>query len=470
MDFEVLTPKQRVEYVQGLVDRHTRGTMAAAAVCRRHYQTDNPAIMGRTKSYASAETVTDKATGLETMHAVAKENRFAANEKVASSFFRDITDQKVAYIMGEGADVTADSESDADAETVKLVSKQIARQLRRIGQRCLTDALVYSHGYAYMQVIAGRLRLNFTSYTEVIAEHDDNGELDAVCRYWKSGKTERAEYHTASKVWSYEAKPGEDWQETGERWQIEQFTVYGDGTVQPSGGRGWYRLPWFELSHNNEGTSSLTNAAKTMIRCYDIVTSDFANNLIDMQDVFVTLKADNGYGSGMEYGEIIEMLKAFKVAEGVEGVQAFEIPYQARQVLLDLMDKSIYKTLRGVDVGRIANGNLINNAIRALYSDIDLWADQCEWHLEEWTRDIVDAAAWYLGIEMPEYSITFQRRVLFDEVQQMQALAAQKGVISNKTIYENHPLVSDAQAEIERVEAEEAGAAYAIGVPVGAVE
>jgi hypothetical protein len=46
----------------------------------------------------------------------------------------------------------------------------------------------------------------------------------------------------------------------------------------------------------------------------------------------------------------------------------------------------------------------------------------------------------------------------------MDALARQKGVISDKTLYENHPLVTDAQGELERVNAQELDAAYSGGI------
>jgi hypothetical protein len=239
--------------------------------------------------------------------------------------------------------------------------------------------------------------------------------------------------------------------------------VYGDGTTEAvEGGKGWSRLPWFELWHNNDHTSSLTNAAKTMIRCYDITLSDFANNLIDVQDVFISLK--DSYGSGGDWGEQLELLKNFKVGENVEGVTTFEVPHVAREVLLNMLKADIYAALRGVDVGRISGGNLTNTAIRALYSDIDLWADQAEWHIKDWVRDIVKTAADYLGLTLPPFKVTLTRRAIFDDVAQMDALSRQKGVISDKTIYENHPLVTDAQGELDRVNAQELDAAYSEGI------
>ena len=77
---------------------------------------------------------------------------------------------------------------------------------------------------------------------------------------------------------------------------------------------------------------------------------------------------------------------------------------------------------------------------------------------------ILETYAAYLGAELPPVNITFTRRVIFDEAAKMDAIARQKGVISDKTLYENHPLVDDAQAELERVAAQELDAAYSAGI------
>ena len=457
MDFEQLEEGKRVEFVRKAVSNFLGSPrMEKANECRAHYKTENPDIAARCKLYASA---TEKEDG--TISAVAKENRFAANEKVASPFFRKITDAKVQYLAGEGADVNAVEESDADA--VKVITDALGIQLKRVEQASLTDALVYASGYSYMQIINDQLKLQHIPYCEVIPFYDRQGKLEAVIRYYKRDGVEYADYHTAEKIYSFSRNPkarsGSGWKQDGECWQIMTGKRYGDGTIEATGGKGWTRLPWFELWHNNDHCSSLTNSVKTMIRCYDIVVSDFANNLIDLQDVFVSLKADSSY-SGMEYGEVIEMMKNFKVSEGVESVTSFEVPHQARQVLLDIMKAGIYEGLQGVDLSMLASAQKTATEIKAAYSDIDLWADQAEWHVDDWARDILGFVADHMGVTLPPVTVSCQRRVMFDEVAQMQAVASQKGIISDKTLFENHPLVKDAQAELERVAAQELGPAY----------
>jgi hypothetical protein len=144
----------------------------------------------------------------------------------------------------------------------------------------------------------------------------------------------------------------------------------------------------------------------------------------------------------------------------VENVTSFEVPYMARQVLLDIMKAGIYEGLQGVDLSQLANAQKTATEIKAAYSDIDLWADQAEWHVNDWIRDILAFVADYMGVALPSVTVTCQRRVMFDETAQMMAVASQKGIISDKTLFENHPLVKDAQQELERVAAQELDPAY----------
>lgn len=460
MEFEKLDENGRLEFIEKAVADFKACELKASAEPMAYYDTNNPDIAARKKRYASM--LTEEINGESTMRAIAKENKFAANERIASSFFRDITDSKAQYLAGEGADVNAISGEETEDAAIKLVTDALGDQIKRHGQACLTDALVFKSGYAYMQVINDQIRLSHVPHCEVKPFRDRTDALVAVLRYYKRGKCEYAEYHTPAMIYAY-MDNGDGWEFVEESPQIQRVKVYGDGTTeQVEGGKGWARLPWFELWHNNDHTSSLTNAAKTMIRCYDITLSDFANNLIDVQDVFISLK--DSYGSGGDWGEQMELLKNFKVGENVEGVTTFEIPHVARETLLSMLKADIYAALRGVDVGRISGGNLTNTAIRALYSDIDLWADQAEWHVKDWVSDIVNTAADYMGLALPPYKVTLTRRAIFDDVAQMDAMSRQKGIISDKTIYENHPLVSDAQNELERVAAQELDAAYSEGI------
>lgn len=463
MNFEELNTDKRLEFIGAAVQEFMNSKqMRDAAECALYYETDNPKIAKRRKTYVAAKGEAEDGT----MRAEVAENKFAANEKVASSYFRDITDAKVQYLAGEGADINALSEAEDDIKAVKSLTNALGDQLKRVEQECLTDALVYSRGYCYLQVINGRLKLQQVPYCEVKPYRDRYNNLKAVLRYYRQGGKEYAEFHTAEKIYNFvraeKSQDAKGWAFEGESPQIITAIVYANGETQEIGGKGWARLPWFELKHNKNGTSSLTNSVKTMICCYDVVVSDFANNLIDMQDVFINIK--DSYGSGMEYGEVVEMLKKFKVGEGVESVTTFEVPYQAREALLNRLNTSIYKALRGVDLAQVAGGQRTAKEIKALYSDIDLWADQAEWQINDWVQDIIETAASYLGITLPPVKITNQRRVMFDEVEQMDALARQKGIISDKTLFESHPLVASAQAELERMAAQELDPAYSAGI------
>lgn len=465
-DFEAMGAQNRARYVSKAVERFLGGgRMKRACECRAYYETNNPDIESRKKTYAG---IVDE--GEDTMHAEAVENKFASNIKVKCSFFRDITDSKVQYIAGEGADVTA--KDDAQAEAVRALFEPIAENMRRVEQECLTDALTYGRGYAYMTVKNGAPWLEYTDYCEVIPDYDRYNRLESVIRYYRRGDREYAELHTPAKVWEFEREADEGggrFEETEERPQIAVRLTYPTGESEQVGSKAWAVLPWFEMRHSKDGKTSLTPAAQSMIEAYDITNSDFANNLVDFADVF--MRIGDTYSSGMDYGETIKMVKQFKVFEGQGEVQTVDIPYQARKELLQILKGGIYSALKGVDLTNIATGTTNTaTAIKALYTDVDNWADQAEWYLKDWVSEVLQCAADYMGVSLPPVNIKFTRRMIFDEAAQMDAVARQKGIISDKTLLENHPLVTDAQAEYERLMNEQSGLpdVYSNGMEIGA--
>ena len=464
MDFKSLSLDGKKKFIEKEVNDFKQSErLQEAEKCASYYETNNPDIMSRKKLYASMDEYIED--GSSFIKAVAKENKFAANERVASSFFPDIIDAKTQYLAGEGADVNAADES--GAEIVAALNMELSRHIKRAGQAALKDAQVYGLGYAYLQVINGRLRLTKINYREVKPYYDKHERLEQVLRYYKRGECEYAEYHTAETVWEFMRdceQSNADFELVEERPQIAQVKVYPNGDIeQIQSGKKWCRLPWFELQHNETRKSALTNAVETMIRCYDIVISDFANNLIDIQDAIVCFKGDSYTGG--DIGEQMEILKNFKAIEGDAGILTAEMPYQARKEFAQIIKDNIYESLRGVDVSKIGGGQAQTaTAINAAYTYIDLWADDAEWYMADWTEEIFRTAAEYKGYELPLINISFTRRAIFNEAEQMNAVAAQKGIISDLTLFEAHPLVKDAQRELERVAAQELDPAYSEGL------
>ena len=119
---------------------------------------------------------------------------------------------------------------------------------------------------------------------------------------------------------------------------------------------------------------------KQKIDLYDIVYSDFSNNFEDNEDIYWALKNYNG-----EAGDFLSDLKQYKMInvdeDGDATPHTLEVPYQARETILNMLNKSIYSDAMGLDTSILAGGSLTNVAIKANMMDLEYFLYQNLWNI-----------------------------------------------------------------------------------------
>jgi SPP1 family phage portal protein len=170
--------------------------------------------------------------------------------------------------------------------------------------------------------------------------------------------------------------------------------------------------------------------------------------------------------NGENLDEFFEQLKRFKaIPVGENGdvkTETQEVPTEARSTFLALTEKLIYKFGMGVNPDDL-EGTVTNVRIRALFSLLDLKANDFEAEVDA----SFNALLWFLNayyevynpamvFEPSEVKLTFNRSMVINEKEQLESLVKQKGIISDKTLLENHPMVDNVEEEMERL-AEELG-------------
>ena len=127
---------------------------------------------------------------------------------------------------------------------------------------------------------------------------------------------------------------------------------------------------------------------------------------------------------------------------------------------LERTRKDLYEAGRGVDTQRQTLGNLSGVALKFLYADLDLDCSGIEtefaagfeklfWFLKVWLGmtgqgDYFGEKAWIL----------LNRDILINESEAIESCAASAGMLSRRTILENHPWVQGAGDEEDRLRAE----------------
>lgn len=374
-------------------------------------------------------------------------NPYKANHRLASGYLQKIIDQKVNFLLGNGA-VIKDESLDMD---------KYGLDFDEFLQDIATTASKKGRAWVYFYMDGGVLKMVEVEPEQITPTYDKYGKLEKIIRQYDDVDEKGKTVHV---VLEYNKDGVREYVQ--ERNKLDDRGYFGHYTVQrtaPNGALvseeelGFGIIPFIELKNNPEGISDLY-PIKPMIDIYDIVNSDFANNIDDMQEAYFVIKNFQGDN----YDDFLNQLKqtkAVKVGEdGDVQTNQLQIPTEARQVFLNLTDRNIYKFAMAVDTTQLSGSSLTNVAIKAQFADLDLKTDKFEGEIRKFFRALVE---FINNFEKKNYDdeILFNRSLVINELEVIDAVNKSAMVISRKTMLDNHPLVEDTEEELKLIEKDE---------------
>lgn len=228
-------------------------------------------------------------------------------------------------------------------------------------------------------------------------------------------------------------------------------------------------VPFIPFPNNNVYTSDL-DKIKGLVDSYDKTYSGFVDDLEDIQQVIFIL---TNYG-GADLKQFLSDLKYYKAIQtesnGVDdrsGVSTLtiEIPVEARDKLLDITRKAIFDMGQGIDPQQQGFDNTSGEAMKFLYSLLELKAGLMETEFRQGFGELVRAISRHYSGKEPEQIIqTWTRTSIRNDAELVDMCSKSVGVISNKTILKNHPFVENAEDEEKELAAEKEQAAKAADI------
>lgn len=208
-------------------------------------------------------------------------------------------------------------------------------------------------------------------------------------------------------------------------------------------------VPFIPFYNNNVHTDDLSNI-KPLIDIYDKVYSGFINDLDDIQQLIFII---SGYG-GTDLNGFLQDLKKYKAIklDGTEdnpGVTTLniEIPIEARNSVLIATRKAIFEQGQGFDPQPENFGNQSGEALKFMYSLLEMKAGLTEVEFQLGFSRLVRAICRHENIQCNKIVQTWTRTSIKNDMEQAQICRDSVGIVSKKTILKNHPLVEDADAE-----------------------
>lgn len=411
---------------------------------------------------------------------------YLSNIKLPHAFMRKLTKQKVGYLLSKPFTITSDND-----QFQELLREYFDANFYRMFKNGGQDAVVKGIGWiqAYYDaegnlafkripstevipfwsdidhtVLDGAIRVYATRvYTANKVEVVTHAQLfthDLVFNYiqdgdaWKPDKTHPAEYNFDLLFPKPQPDPKDQPVAEGEASVAEnaEEPQYSVEHVM------WSRIPLVPLKYNSEELSLLA-FIKDLIDDYDRRTSDTSDVIGDEPDKIKIVKNYDGTDKGEFVYNLARYRTVFLRDNGSLDTVDTSISVDAIQAHLTRLRQDIYEFGGGVDTQNKDLGNASGVALRFVYSDLDMdctdFASELQWAIEQlvWFIKQDQLLRTRMDFRDATVTVTFDTDVAINESETITNLQNSVGILSQETLIEQHPYVTDPTEELARVKA-----------------
>lgn len=399
------TDRERAKFVRGLIkDYSSSDAYKTAAVADDYCRGVNTTI---TQYQKTITTVTGQVVP-DTISAV---------HRSTSNFFEIFTTQLNQYLLGNGAKWGND-------ETAERLGRDFDTRLQEAGKAALAGGV--SYGFFNLDHLEVFTALEFAPLWD-----EENGSLSAGVRFWQIDRSKplRATLYEidgyTNYMWSEDKKliPGRNWERIEDGVYMVAKRPYilkvqeseADG-VEIYDGENYPAFPIVPLWGNPYKQSELVGL-REKIDAYDFILNGFEDDL-DNAQLYWIIKGAGGMDdpSLMQFLDRLKTVKAAAPEDGQEvDAVPVNIPYEARERLLDRLEKQLYKDAMITNPLDLASSAATATQIRAAYERQNVKADQFEYCILDFINGILKIA----GIED---SPTFTRSTIVNTQEEIQTI------------------------------------------------
>jgi SPP1 family phage portal protein len=324
------------------------------------------------------------------------EDKFRSNIKITHPFFTELVDQAVQYILsGNDGIIKSDNPAlQAELDAYFNANEDFVAELAEVITGCMAKGYEYMYAYKNADDKLAFQCADCLGVVEVRAKDTDDNCEYVIYRYVDRVEKGRKLIHRIQvwddkQTWFYVQKNNDKLElDESEPINPKPHVIFTEEGSPEKYFEGFGFIPFFRLDNNKKQVSGLATI-KDLIDDYDLMASSLSNNLVDFDTPIHVVKGFEG-----DLDEMIHNLKVKKhmgVPEGGEFErQVIDVPYQARQVKLELDEKNIYRFGMGLNTSGLKDTSATTNiAIKAAYSLLDLKATKFEIKLKQFLRKIL---------------------------------------------------------------------------------
>lgn len=372
------TDKDRADFVQKVIREHKSSDLyQTAAIADDYDRSRNTTIMNYQKmvTMATGQVVPD---------------RFATTHRSTSNFFNIFVTQLNQYLLGNGVDWKG--------AAPESLGSNFDTRLQKAGKNALIGGISFGfYNLDHLDVFS------VLEYAPVYDEED--GAMKMGVRFWQidEGKPLRATFYEmdgyTNYMWSKDT-PSDQWTKVDDNVYMQPKRAYiirtrsteVDGT-EIYAMENYPEFPIVPLWGNPHHQSEIVGL-REKIDAYDMILNGFEDDL-DNAQLYWIIKGAGGMDDPdlMRFLDRLRMVKAAAPAEDQDVVPVpVNIPYEAREKLLDRIEKQLYKDAMIMNPEDIAGGAATATQIKAAYERQNNKADQYEYCVMEFLEGLLKIA------------------------------------------------------------------------------
>ena len=320
-------------------------------------------------------------------------DNYSSDYKMGRAFFPYFVTQEVQYLLGNGVNW----ENNDTGDKLGTRRYQFDTQLQDAGHKALVGGCAYGFwNFDHIEVFSA---LEFVPLLD-----EDNGSLRAGIRYWQIDETKpfRATLYEEEGYTDYiwnRRKEGDSREYGEEMHERRPYVIKVTGTDIDEDkiyqGENYEKFPIVPLWGNKAHQSEIVGL-REQIFIYDVIKSGFANNVEDASYIYWGISNAPGMDE-VDLADFLARLRRLHVALTENGGASatphqIDTPTQARETLLDRMEKDIFKDAMAFDPMHLASGAVTATQIKAAYNPLDMKTDGFEYCVLNFVNGILDLA------------------------------------------------------------------------------
>ena len=307
---------------------------------------------------------------LYNMHGQEVPDMWSANYKLRTHFFRRFVTQQVQYVLTNG--VTFQKK-----DTKDKLGKKFDTQMQKAAKKAMVDHVSFLFwNLDHVEVFCFADTPTDPGFAPLYDE--DTGALRAGVRYWHPDeKTTRATLYEENGYTEFK-KEDDAISIVAEKRSYKKTTISSkaDG-VSGERNENYAAFPIVPLYANDLHESELEGHRES-IDCYDYIKSGMANDIDDTSGFYWVLKNSGGMDEVdlAKFRERMHTVKAALLDDDSASAEAhtLEVPTEAREKMLELLEKDLYKDFQIVNVEALSASAKTATEINAAYQPMD---DKC---------------------------------------------------------------------------------------------